>query len=256
MGKQSKRKGVTKKAHKERRRAVIQEDVVAPTTNYDDYGYGDEEVDVDIDVLWAEQEAENDRIGKITVEDRIEEIMVGDRVWWRGLERDEGNWQRGIVRSIIKDDGGTSYYDVAHVDVDKAAFQVEEAGFQFDDDMDGPDTGPMIKLIQRDRYTSWVPRFSVGDRVVYRNPERDQASTNGFSAIIRNLWVTPPDDSERVAVYACEAEGTSAIDKAVYIYMKRRNVFSTSIQSPFDSQSVIRCFFRRTLQCSWMGLPK
>jgi hypothetical protein len=114
--------------------------------------------------------------------DRIEEIMVGDRVWWREGVGD--SWQRGVVREIDKNEGRILRYLVVHVNVDEAAFQV-------DVDVQDPETGEVYvpMQIKRDRYHGGVPRFSVGDRVVYRNPKGDQASTRGFSASIRKLWV-------------------------------------------------------------------
>jgi hypothetical protein len=82
MGKQSKRKAVSKKEHKERqeerRIRVLQE---ASTRNDDDYA-NDEPHD-----------------------DLVDEIMVGDRIWWRDQPREEPwGWKRGIVRRVATGD--------------------------------------------------------------------------------------------------------------------------------------------------------
>jgi hypothetical protein len=51
--------------------------------------------------------------------------------------------------------------------------------------------------------------------VVFRNPEGDPATMRGFFRIIRFLWVTPPVNSERVYVYACEAENAPIMRERV-----------------------------------------
>jgi hypothetical protein len=197
MGKQSKRKAVSKKEHKERqeerRIRALQE--VSTRNNDDDDDANDEPYDSRVDV-----------------------IMVGDRVWWR----DQPQWQRGIVRSVVADklEPGMTRYMVQNIE--------DGDGDQLIVVAVSTSTGSveLMKTIKRDR-NDWVPYFSVGDRVLFharkRGNRQDDNSINlRVPATVSKLWVTPPDDNEtlHVSFYMCEVNapvGVISAGTSVYV---------------------------------------
>jgi hypothetical protein len=195
MGKQSKRKTGSKKEHKERqeerRIRAIQE--VSTKTDDDDDKDNDAGTDTDADAD-----------GK-PYDDRVEEIMVGDRVWWR----DQPPWQRGIVRRVVKDElepGITNYMVQPIKDGDGKQLIAVSSRYRT---FSGSDES--MKTIKRDR-NDWVPRFSVGDRVLCHtsHAEDDDSEIVWAPATVSELWITPRIDNELILVYVCGVDAPIA----------------------------------------------
>jgi hypothetical protein len=195
MGKQSKRKAVSKKEHKERqeerRTRVLQE-----VSTRNDNAVADDE----------------------SYDDRVEEIMAWDRVWWRnqpGLD----SWQRGIVHRVVTDElePGISRYLVQRTEDEDGKELITVTAK--DRAITGSDES--LKTIRRDRI-DWVPRFAVGDRVLAharidcsrpRNDtvrDEDDSDSIWVPVTVSKLWTTPPNSTALLNVYICKVDAPIA----------------------------------------------
>jgi hypothetical protein len=84
-----------------------------------------------------------------------------------------------------------------------------------------------MKTIKRDR-SDWVPRFSVGDRVLCHaqmmgNRQDYENSRNVWvPATVSKRWVTPPNDYETLHVYMCEVDAPVGVFSAwTPLYVKQ-----------------------------------
>jgi hypothetical protein len=180
MGKQSKRKAVSKKEHKERqeerRTRVLQE---ASTRNDNNDGADDESYD-----------------------DRVEEIMAGDRVWWF-YQPGRYCWRRGVVRRVVMDEfePGMSRYLVQRIEDEDGKELI--AVTASDRTITGSDES--ARAVRRDR-NDWVPRFAVGDRVLgHVRMGDDNSESIWVPATVSKLWATPPN-SALLNVYKCHLD--------------------------------------------------